>query len=224
MAKKHKSKEAREQAFREWLGRGAAREMRKAAAADLSEVRGPDRERVNALDHPVMVGPLLDPRLKLTPQQRAVGQTYGAYAEEMWGGGASWRVGEYVDSGTSGGGGYNERQFEKVRMVELARETIGRRKAIRYPLGKKRGKKQRGRHLPISPLDLVDEVCIGGHSLIHVGVIHAWTVQQGDRWIVPDRQKKWLAGALRDNLDAIGDAWADRGLYAPWGMSIIETE
>ncbi|MCG8670100.1 MAG: hypothetical protein MI867_11845 [Pseudomonadales bacterium] len=210
--------------LRHWLQKGGEARLRQSAAGELFDVYGPDRERQTGAGYKTLIPPLMDPRLKLTPQQRTVGATYGGYVEDvLCAGGSSW-LQEFVDGGSSGSGGLNERRFMRMSMVSVARDALDQMPMCRYPLGSKRAKGRRGRHRPIPMLTLIDWVTIGSRSLSFIGVNYGWTMQRRERTIVPDRQRKHIAAALANGLDVIGQAWEDNDMQPPGGISDVDVE
>lgn len=210
--------------LRAWLQKGGEARLRQSTAAELFDVHGPERERQTGASYKTLIPPLMDPRLKLTPQQRAVGATYGGYVEDvLCAGGASW-LREFVDSGSSGSGGISERRLMRMSMVRVAREALDGLPMCRYPLGAKRAKGRRGRHRPIPILTLVDWVTISSRTLSFVGVSYDWTMQRRERIIVPDRQRKTIAAALALGLDTIGQAWEDNSMQTPSGIADVDIE
>lgn len=219
---KDRKKEA--ESLHHWLQKGGEARLRQSTAAELFDVYGPDRERQTGAGYKTLIPPLMDPRLKLTPQQRAVGATYGGYVEDvLTAGGSSW-LQEYVDGGSSGSGGLNERRFMRMSMVKVARDALDKMPMCRYPLGSKRAKGRRGRHRPIPMLTLVDWVTISSRTLSFIGVTYDWTMQRRERVVVPDRQRKHIAAALALGLDVIGQAWEDGDMQPPSGIADVDVE
>lgn len=215
--------------LRAWLRLGGARQMRRGVAAEVYSVHGPDRERETAAGGKTLVGYMLDPRLKLTVRQRATGQCYGAYSEMTQGGGSSEFLKIFVDGGSSGGGGVTEKQVQMLRMVDTARSALARMPAFTYPVGRRRGNDRMGDHRPVKAQIVADAICISGLSLDAVSLKHGWWVERRDKGgklgiVVPDRQRKAMAEALRVVLDGIDDAWQERGYSAPYDFGGIETE
>ena len=214
---KDSARQAREQAkLRAFLSQGGQNAVRLQARAELySRAPGGKRERETAAGETTRVSSLLSPKLKLTRQQRAVGQCYGAYTEQITGAGGAVFLREFVDSGTSGGGGASERTMHMMAMVAVARESVGKMGVFRYPIGAARGEKRVGRHDPVPAIDLLDAVCIWGWSLSAVAISAGWLVDRNGRMVVADRQRKAVAAHLVAVLEAVADAWDDRGYQVP---------
>lgn len=211
-------------ALRQWLLKGGEARLRQSTAAELFDVYGPDRERQTGAGYKTLVAPLLDPRIKLTPQQRVIGQAYGGFVEDVLkAGGGQW-LQEYVDGGSTGSGGLNEKRFMRMAMVKTARDALDRMPMCRYPLGPKRAKGRRGNHRPIPMLTLIDYVTISSRTLSHIAVIYGWTMQRRERVVVPDRQRKYIGAALAFGLDMIGQAWEDGGMQPPSGLGDLDVE
>ena len=197
--------------------------MRRMAVAEIYDVEGVDRKRSSAAGMKTLVGPLFNPKLKLTPQQRAAGQAYGAFVEECFMAGGSEWIREFVDGGSAGSGGASERQFAKMAMVVAARKGVEKMPRIRYQLGKSR-KVWRGKHSPIRVLDIVDAICVYGRPIEFVAIANGWVTERGGKIVAPDRQRKRIAAGLRHGLDTIVDAWSHHDLAAPYDLSMVEVE
>ena len=109
-----------------------------------------------------------------------------------------------------------------MRMVEVAHHALSCTPPLMYTLGKRRGEGARGDHWPIKARFIADSIAVHGYSLQWVCLHRStgWWVERkkpdGQTFrAVPDRQRKNVARALRDALDAIDAAWAARGWYAP---------
>ena len=216
----------RKKGLRKFLSEGGARQARSGAVGEVYTIQGTRRERETGAGMTTMVTPLLDPRLKLTPRQRSVGRCYGAYAEMITGGGSSEFLREHVDGGGAGGGGVSERMMHMGRMVDVARVALRGVADVRYALGKARGAGQVGAHRPVAALMLLELICVQGLSFEAVGIGHEWVMQrmEGKRrgMVVPDRQRKHLAEALRDVLDVVDAAWQEKGYDVPYEFLTLE--
>lgn len=208
------------------LSSGGAHLMRATVPAEVYSLRGVERVRETAAGGVTMVHAILSPKLLLSPLQRAVGNTYGAYSEAITGSGSS-ALREYVDRSSTGTGGVSERQVQMARMVSEARAALDLQPAAIYTLGKPRGDGRVGPHRPIHLRDLVDRVCIYAWTLDGVGLDRGWTTERRTpsgriKVGVPDRQRKAIAEALRIALDAIGDAWQACGYSVPYQMMAVD--
>jgi hypothetical protein len=211
--------------LRRFLSQGGQTAIRAKTNGEVfSRVAGGKRERETARGEVTAVSTLLSPKLKLTPQQRAVGQCYGAYAETVTIAGGSEFLREHVDGGSTGAGGVTERQIEMLRMVSSARKSVQRLAAFTYPVGSARGEKRVGRHTPIPAIEIMDAVCIFAWTLTAVAVAHQWIVERNGQMVVPDRQRKALAANLADVLDVVADAWDARGFRVPAHFGQIEVD
>ena len=215
--------------LREWLRLGGARQMRRGVAGEVYSVHGPDRERETAAGGKTLVAYMLSPKLKLSVRQRATGQCYGAYTEmtEIAGGNEFLKM--RVDGGAVGGAGNTESMVQKMRMVQAARIAMDAAPPFTYQLGKHRGEGSRGRHDPIKARFIADSVAVNGWSLEAICLISGWWVERRDKGqhmerIIPDRQRKAAAEALRVVLDVIDSAWQARGWSAPYEFGGIEVE
>lgn len=212
---------------RKWLAPGGQRVIRAGFSAEIFSVHGDKRERESVAGERTQVSQLLSPKLPLNTRQRATGNCYGYYAEKIAGGGANV-LAERVDRSMTGSGGATERQMHMLRMVEVARKAcIG--PDVRYPLGRPRGDKKVGGHLPVPQLGLLDAVCLHGFSLEAIAYDRGWIMERTDgkrrgQMVVPDRQRKHLSEALRMVLDAVFDAWDDRGMAIPAEFLQIDVE
>lgn len=208
--------------YDEWIKGGLQKRIRQAHSAELFEVEGPERERSSAAGMTTLVSPILSPKLDLTPQQRAVGNTYGAYFEQAHIGGSTEFLREFVDGGGIGGNGFSEKQATIVNMVLVAQAALEARQPLRYILGKPRPGTKRGSHRPIRPLTLVNNVCVYGLSASAVALQHRWTITKAGKTKVPDRQRKKIGEELSLSLNAISVAWSENGMNVPY--SNIEVE
>jgi len=170
---------------------------------------------------------LLDPRPDTTDSQRAVGNCYGAFYEQAMSGAGSEFLREYVDTSSTGGGGYSEAKAHKMMMVGCASKALAAAKPFTYPKGKHRGANILGRHNPIIPLALAQLVCVSQRTLSHIALAHGWTripIKDGSwgRPALPDWQRKELAEALRTTLDIIADTWEESGYRVPYEFGTVE--
>lgn len=206
---------------------GGMKLARRGSVATIYSVVGPDRERETAAGTTTMVSPLLDPRLKLSDRQRITGQAFGAYTENATIAGSSEFLKPFIDRHGSSGG-YSERKAEELRMVKVATEALRAMPDFKYPLGKPRGEIVRGKHTPISAIDLAHAICTFGQSFEAIGLRAGWWVQQRRKGrlvdVVPVRQKAEIGKALCALLDRIDEAWQAKGLAPPFGFSGIEVE
>lgn len=215
--------------LRAWLRLGGARQMRRGVAGEVYSVNGPERARETAAGGKTMVAYVLDPRLKLTVRQRATGQCYGAYTEISQGGGSSEFLKIFVDGGSTGGGGATEKQIQMIRMVDCARGALIGLPDFRYKVGQSRGELKVGPHNAVTATFIADALCINGWSLDAIGILRGWWVERRDSKghiarVVPDRQRKALAEALRVVLDGIDTAWQAKGYEVPFEIGGIEVE
>lgn len=209
------------QKLRRWLSQGGQRALRSGAKAEVFTRHGDKLERESPGGEETEVSHFLDPRLLLSDRQRATGNCYGAYAQAATTSGATEFLREFVDRPVSNPSGASEYHLHMVRMVDVARNAAIEHPAIVYPVGRSRGLGSVGRHKPIKAVKLLDAVCRDGYSLSQVAVWHGWTVErtggkQQGQVLVPDRQRKHLAEALRCVLDAVYDAWEARGYPIPY--------
>lgn len=212
---------------RKWLAPGGQRVIRSGFSAEIFSVHGDKRERESVAGEQTQVSQLLSPKLPLNTRQRATGNCYGHFAEKIAGGGANV-LAERVDRSMTGSGGATERQMHMLRMVEVARKACNG-PDITYPLGRPRGDKRIGGHLPVRRIALLDAVCLHGFTLEAIAVDRGWIMERTDgkrrgQMVVPDRQRKHLSEALRDVLDAVFDAWDARGMTIPPMFMQIEVE
>lgn len=170
---------------------------------------------------------LLDPKLVVTDNQRAVGNCFGAFYEMAMSGGTSEFLREYVDGGKAGSGGFSEAQTYRIMMVGTALDALKDAKPFTYPRGKPRNCVM-GRHIPIKPFRLAYAVCVGQRTLSSMALTYEWTripIENGKwgRAKVPDRQRKAIAQALRDTLDIIDEAWEEGGYSVPYEFFTVVT-
>jgi hypothetical protein len=220
------SKKSRLHSF---LSQGGAKIARHGGTVEIWSKHGDKRERETAAGERTAVTGSLDPRLKLSTQQRAIGSCYGAYCEAVLKAGSNTFLREHVDGGRSGGGGATDRTIHILRMVEVAHVALRLVDPIIYPVGRARGEKRVGSHHPISARDLIDAICLHGQSLELVAIRSGWVMERagGKRqgaMVVPDRQRKRLAAGLRDVLDLVGDAWEAKGYAVPYQFMTVEME
>jgi hypothetical protein len=233
MADKKERKARRDQArLNEFLGRGGQAQMRRTGEATIFQGRDAKgaRLRVNATGHGVQVGQILDPRLKLTREARAVGNCYGAFYERAQSSGAPEFLREYVDGGGGSSGGYSEHQAHCINMVNVAREALKATKMVRYKRPESRGvtKTKVGRHRPIKQLELIDAVCVNGHTIKAIAIRFQWFVTnydaEGSAIVrVPDRQVKAIVEGLSAALIVVADAWKASNMKVPSEFMEIET-
>lgn len=218
--------------LRQWASLGIQKQLRQQAQAEVFSVSGPDRKRETAAGKKTTVTQILNPRLKLTPQERAAGNCYGAFYEQAFTGGSSEFLREFVDGGSAAGGGYSERQAHIVSMITCAQVALKKLQPVTYERGKSRKKILVGRHLPVHPLTIIEATCVNGYSIDYIAITHQWVVcRKNDekqtvakRAIVPVRQRKRLSQALRDSLNVIADTWHDNGFSIPHQFGSIEVE
>jgi hypothetical protein len=207
--------------LRRAMSRGGQAIMRTGAKAEVFTRHGDKLERESPGGEETQVSHLLDPRLKLTDIQRATGNCYGHYAQAEAGGRGQEFLREYVDQSPSSGGGATVHQVHVIRMMEVARKAMSQHPAIVYPLGRVRGFGHVGPHRKIKAQAVLDCICRDGYSLQYVAIQHGWVVErQGGKHVgtqvVPDRQRKHLAEALRGILDDLVNAWDERGYSVPF--------
>lgn len=214
----------------ELLRKGGETAFQRAAAAEVYDVKGVDRERTTAAGHATFVRQLLDPRLKLEPRQRAVAQTFGAYFEAINSGGNAEFLREFVDKTQGVTSGVSEAQLHRLRMVQTAVRALQRYRPATYPPGASRGRVLRGRHKPIPSLQLMLSICAFGRTLSAVAIQYEWSVREKKRDgsfglpKVPDRQRKAVAEALRDRIDVVSDAWERGRFEVPYSMMGVDVE
>lgn len=216
------------------VSRKAAREKLKGGGHRIFEARATiyDRNGYNEDGTPRLdqqtgarmftgVHQILDPRLKLTDTQRAVGNCFGAYADELMSGGAGEFMREYVDRTPMAASGITDARVHKSRMIQCAMTALNELPAFKCPRGTTRSGAAYGPHRKIKPFHLISAVCIHQRTLAYVAITYGWTrspVQDGkfDRPAVPVRQRHALADALRASLDAIKDGWDIGGYAVPY--------
>lgn len=212
------------------LRKGGQTAFQRAAAAEVYDVKGVDRERSTAAGQVTFVRQLLDPRLKLEPRQRAVAQTFGAYFEALHSGGNAEFLREFVDKTQGVSTGASEAQLHRFRMVQCGVRVLSRYRPATYPEGKSRGRVLRGRHKPIDSLRLMLRICVHGQTLSAVAIEHEWSIRKRGKDgqyglpVVPDRQRKAVAEALRDRIDLVSDAWEDHRFEVPYSMMGVDVE
>ncbi|MDE4189648.1 hypothetical protein [Phaeobacter gallaeciensis] len=210
----------------QFLRKGGQR-VRQQATAEVYDREGPRLDRQTGAGMRTSVHQLLDPRLDVTATQRAVGNCFGAFYEQAMGGEGKEFLREYVDSTSTGGGGYSEAKVHKMMMVGCAAKALTAAPAFTYPVGAVRGSYVLGRHQQIKALALAQGVCVFQRTLSDMAIANGWTripVQNG-KWgrpQVPDRQRKALAAALRTTLDTIADAWEAGGYRVPYQFMTVE--
>lgn len=214
---------------RAWLSQGGQRAVRSGATAEVFTRHGDKRERESPAQERTKVSHLLSPKLLLTQRQRATGNCYGAFAEMSATSGKTEFIREFVDRSVTGTGGATDRQVHMLRMVGVARDAMASAPAIVYPLGVSRGAKVVGPHKPVKAIALLDAVCLFGFSLEAVAIDRGWIAERTDgkrrgQMVVPDRQRKHLAEALRVVLDGVFDAWDAKGMTIPWEFMQVEVE
>lgn len=214
---------------RRWLSQGGQKAIRSGPTAEVFTRHGEKRDRESPAGERTRVSNLLSPKLLLTQRQRATGNCYGAFFEMSATSGKTEFIREFVDRSVTGTGGATERQVHMLRMVSVAREAMKFAPAIVYPLGKTRGNKAVGEHQPVKALALLDAVCVHGFSLEAIAVDRGWLAERRDgknrgQMVVPDRQRKHLAEALRVVLDGVFDAWDAKGMSIPWEFMQVEVE
>lgn len=223
-----------------WLNRGVEAQEARMASATLYERTGPNRERETGAGMTTFVRPLLDPRLQLSPAQRAIGQTFGAFYERAACGPSSSFLREYVDSGRAGSGGYSESHAHICRQVAVARATLRLMAPVTYRLGRRQKGSVWGPHKPITCERLMIEACVNGHTMTRVGLDFGWWVERQKKagkgkkrrpkhpsqpaLIVPGRQRLFLGEELRRCLDKVGEFWEDAGFCADYSFGTVETE
>lgn len=214
---------------RKRLRLGGERLFQQGSTAEIFDIHGPDRERATAAGTKAFVRQLLSPSLKLSPQERAIGNCFGAFYEQVHTGGGSEFLREHVDGGGGGVSGVSEARMQKSSMINLAIKNLKSAPMIRYSVGRGRGAKI-GKHTAISPLKLIHEICVSGRTLTYIGLANGWTAsrtkngKQESRLVVPDRQRKALAEALRLALVMVGNDWYEAGYNVPYEFSLIEVE
>ena len=209
-----------------FLKRGGQRSLRHSNAAEVFDVIGPDRERASSARQPTLVTQLLSPKLDLTPQERAIGNCYGAYFEMSHTPNSTEFIREYVDGGGIGGSGYSERQAMISSMVTVARSALSDLPKVEYKRIKPKSTARVGLHVAVPALVLTDAICIHGHTTTSVAIRFQWFVYRQKRAVptVPDRQRKKLFAGLKDSLNVIGDAWHEAGMNVPAQFGTIEVE
>lgn len=204
-----------------WLSQGGQRAIRTGATAEVFTRNGPKLERESPGGERTQVSHLLDPRLKLTGIQRAIGNCYGHLVQSSASAGGAEFLREFVDKSPTSGGGGTAHKVHIMRMVEVARKAAQGLPVIVYPVGRSRGYGFVGPHKPVSHLKLIEGICVRGVSLQTIAVEHGWLVErmggkaQGKRE-VPDRQRKRLAAELCVVLDTVSDAWDSKGYSIPY--------
>lgn len=199
------------------------------AKAEIHEISGyneegsPKLERQTGAGMKTKVRQLLDPRLDLTDTQRAVGNCYGAFAQEkLYGGRGGEFLREYVDSTPTAGGGVSEAILHRSMMIDCADKALKAMPKFKYPVGKPRSAKFiLGTHQPVSPLALVQMICRDERTLSFTALTYGWCrirVEGGKFGTrkVPDRQRKALASHLADSIEVIRETWEDSGYAIPW--------
>lgn len=216
------------------LRRGGQKLMQEAASAEIYDTKGSKRERSTAAGQSTKVRQLLSPHLDLSRAERAAGNCFGAYFEQTHAGPGREFLREYVDGGGGGSGGVSESTIYKAAMVACAVAALKNAPAIIYPQGRSRGSMKNGAHKPIRQIDLVEHVCVHGYTLTAIALNYGWTSHRAQKarkgaetrykLVVPDRQRKALAEALRQSLTLIGDVWVEKGYVVPYAFGTIEIE
>ncbi|MBO9398746.1 hypothetical protein J7400_18900 [Shimia sp. R9_2] len=204
---------------REQLKKGGQRVF-SSAKAEIYDKQGARLDRQTAAGIDTNVHQLLDPRLPLTDAQRAVGNCFGAYTQELLAGGRGSNIlRERVDSTPTGAAGVSEGLVYRSQMVACAVKVLQAAPKITYKVGTARNCVM-GNHKPISCLELASKVCTQQRTLSQVAITFGWVripVKDG-QWQspkVPDRQRKHLSQALADTIDMISDAWEEGGYKVP---------
>lgn len=204
---------------KEQLRKGGQRVF-SSATAEIYDKQGARLDRQTAAGIDTSVHQLLDPRLPLTDSQRAVGNCFGAYTQELLAGGrGSNLLRERVDSTPTGASGVSEGLVHRSQMIACAVQALKDTPTITYKVGAARNCVMGG-HKPISRLVLASMVCTQQRTLSQVAITFGWVripVKDG-QWQtrkVPDRQRKHLSQALADTIDLISDAWEEGGYKVP---------
>ncbi|GAA6162585.1 hypothetical protein NBRC116590_02890 [Pelagimonas sp. KU-00592-HH] len=191
------------------------------AYAEIYDKEGPRLERQSGAGMTTKVHQLLDPRLDITQSQRAIGNCFGALCQEVISGGRGGSfLKERVDSSPTGAGGYSEAHAHRSLMVSCALKALRSVPSFTYPKGKGRNCVL-GPHKRIKAFDLAFQVCVKQRTLSLVALSYGWTrtpVRDGKpgKPVVPDRQRKALAGHLRTTIDTIADAWVEGEYKVPY--------
>lgn len=187
----------------------------------------PALERQTGAGMKTKVHQLLDPRLDLTDAQRAAGNYFGhLYQVVATGGGGGAGIAERVDVTRTSGSGVAEARLNNVRCLRVAMEALTVAPSITYPKGTPRPGRYQGQHKPIRPFQLLHMVCVNQRTLSQVAIAYDWTraeINSGKvgKRVVPDRQRKHLAAALRDTLEQLSDKWVANGYGALFELGSV---
>ena len=197
------------------------------ATAQIYDRSGERLERQTGAGLRTQVHQLLDPRLDITAAQRATGNYFGTLYEQAMGGDGKEFLREYVDS-SGKVSGYSEAKAHRMNMLGCAAVALVQASPFTYPVGTARGSRL-GRHAPIKAMDLAQAVCAHQKTLTQVALWAGWTRTpltgpKKGQLIIPDRQRKHLAAALRDTLGIIASAWERGGYALPYEMTTIEVK
>lgn len=203
---------------RAMLEQGGQRVFQQAEAeiytrAGTNDDGSPILDRQTGAGMKTKVHQLLDPRLDLTDRQRAAGNYFGHLFQVVATGGQGGAgFAERVDVTRTSGGGVSEARLHNVRCLQVAMEALNAAESITYPKGKPRPGRYQGQHKPIRPFQLLQMVCVNQRTLSHVAIAYDWTraeIKDGKigKRVVPDRQRKHLAAALRETLERMVERW-----------------
>lgn len=190
------------------------------ATAEIYDKQGPRLERQTGAGMATSVHQLLDPRLPLTDAQRAVGNCFGAFSQEILAGGKGANVlRERVDSTPMGASGVSEGLVYRSQMVSCAVKVLQTAPKVTYRVGTARNCVM-GKHTPIPRLSLASMVCTYQRTLSQIAISYDWVripVKNGQFQTrkVPDRQRKHLSSVLAETMDLVADAWDEGGFKVP---------
>lgn len=190
------------------------------ATAEVYDKNGPRLERQTGAGMSTNIHQLLDPRLPLTDAQRAVGNCFGAFSQEILAGGKGANVlRERVDSTPMGASGVSEGLVYRSQMVSCAVKALQAAPRVTYRTGRARNCVI-GNHSPIPRLSLASMVCTYQRTLSQIAISYDWVripIKDGQFQTrkVPDRQRKHLSSALAETLDNIADAWDEGAFKVP---------